>query len=199
MPKLFIDNLGADDTQYAFVDASGRTQFSSVYSGHDVDGSISTDIYQHESVDSPASQRHLVATIKWPPNAFRDPVLVLHSEDQPQNMTKLQLTTHFIKQSLSMVTRGHSRAHWRRIRRSGKLVLFAGHTREKRLIADECQHAGKRWLQIETKPVHHCSITDAEIVATWIAMNKVSSHERSLFPFAFPRCLPRCFSISHPA
>ncbi|KAG8686719.1 hypothetical protein FRC09_013956, partial [Ceratobasidium sp. 395] len=172
MPRLFIDNLGEDDTQYAFMDAAGTTRFSSVCAGHDVDGGISTDIYQHDSIDCLAPPKHLVATIKWPPNAFRDPVLVLHSEDQPQNMTKLQLTTHFIKQSLSMVTKGRSRAHWKRIHESGKLVLFAGHTREKRLIADECQHAGKRWLQIETKPVHHCSITDAEIVATWIAMNK---------------------------
>ncbi|KAG9128120.1 hypothetical protein FRC07_004736 [Ceratobasidium sp. 392] len=172
MPKLFIDNLGTEDTQYAFVDASGKTQFSSVCTSHDIDGGISTDIYQHESADSSESPKHLVATIKWSPNAFRDPVLVLHSEDQPQKMTKLQLTTHIIRQSLSMVTKGRSRAHWRRIHESGKLVLFTGHNREKRLIADECQHAGKRWLQIETKPVHHCSITDTEIVASWIAMNK---------------------------
>ncbi|QRV91579.1 hypothetical protein RhiJN_19597 [Ceratobasidium sp. AG-Ba] len=84
MPKLFIDNLGADDTQYAFVDTAGHTQFSSVYAGHDVDGNISTDIYQHDSVPSSPSQMHLVATIKWPPNAFRDPVLVLHSEEKPR-------------------------------------------------------------------------------------------------------------------
>jgi hypothetical protein len=98
MPKLFIDNLGADDTQYAFVDAAGQTRFSSVCTSHDTDGSSSTDIYQYDAVDTLASQRHLVATIKWPPNAFRDPVLVLHSDDQPEKMTNLQLTSHYIKQ-----------------------------------------------------------------------------------------------------
>jgi hypothetical protein len=98
MPKLFIDDLGADDTQYAFVDAAGQTRYSSVCTSHDIDGSSSTDIYQYDAAQSPASPRHLVATIKWPPNAFRDPVLVLHTEAQPEKITNLQLTSHYIKQ-----------------------------------------------------------------------------------------------------
>ncbi|CAE7218239.1 unnamed protein product [Rhizoctonia solani] len=153
MPKLFIDNYGADDAQYAFMDAAGSKQFTSTSSIDLIDGTMSTDIYQYEH-GGPISQGHLVATIKWPSNTFRDPTLILHPDvdsGDTGRTTKLPLSTNHIRQSLNLVTKGHSRAHWRRIPETDKLALFAGHTREKRLIADECHRAGKRWLQIEGK------------------------------------------------
>jgi hypothetical protein len=97
MPKLFIDNQGSDDTQYAFMDAAGNTQFSSVCTADHVDGSVSTNIYEHEPTGS-ISQEHLVATIKWPSNTFRDPVLVLYPHDESGSTTKLHLATNHIKQ-----------------------------------------------------------------------------------------------------
>lgn len=195
MPKLFIDNHGVDDSQYAFVDAAGHTIYSSTCTSNGVDGT--TNIYQHDSRSGPAAPMRLVASIKWPHNAFRDPVLVLYSDSESEDATKLQLTSHSIRQSLNITTRSHSRAHWRRIPETGKLVLFTGHNREKRLIADECQHAGKRWLQLESKQIHHCSITDIEIVATWIAMTKEVDHPRSVLPFNISHYLLKCFSLSH--
>lgn len=123
-----------------------------------------------------------------------------------------------LDRSLNITTQGHSQAHWRRIPETRKLAvcrdacltssawlilcfiqLFAGRNKEKRLIADECQRAGKRWLQIEAKPVHHCTITDLEIVATWIAVNKLTCPSKGLFSLVLPRYLSRCFSISNQA
>ncbi|CAE6449613.1 unnamed protein product [Rhizoctonia solani] len=199
MPKLFIDVSGPDNTQYEFMDAAGNKQFTSTSSVDLIDGTTSTDIYQYEHVGS-ISQGHLVATIKWPANTFRDPTLVLHPDvdsGDTGRTTKLPLSTNHIRQSLNLVTKGRSRAHWRRIPQTDKLALFAGHTREKRLIADECHRAGKRWLQIEGKPVHHCSITDVEIVASWIAVNRTSCQSKGLFSFALPRCFSKCFSLSN--
>ncbi|KAH7345052.1 hypothetical protein B0J17DRAFT_638138 [Rhizoctonia solani] len=199
MPKLFIDNNGTNDSQYAFMDAAGNKQFTSSSSVDLIDGAISTDIYQYEHAGQ-ISHGHLVATIKWPSNTFRDPTLILYPDvdsGDTARTTKLQLSTNHIRQSLNLVTKAHSRAHWRRIPETDKLALFAGHNREKRLIADECHRAGKRWLQIEGKPVHHCSITDVEIVASWIAINKTHTQSKGLFSFALPRCFSKCFSLNH--
>ncbi|KAF8680217.1 Metal-independent alpha-mannosidase [Rhizoctonia solani] len=158
MPKLFIDQPGNDETQYAFMDAAGNKQFTSTSSVDLIDGTTSTDIYEHTGM---ISHGHLVATIKWPSNNFRDPSLILYPDvdsGDTGHTTRLPLSTNHIKQSLNLVTKGHSRAHWRRIPETDKLALFAGHHREKRLIADECHRAGKRWLQIEGKLVHHSEL-----------------------------------------
>ncbi|QRW19376.1 flavin-containing monooxygenase/FMO family protein [Rhizoctonia solani] len=194
MPKLFIDQPGNDETQYAFMDAAGNKQFTSTSSVDLIDGTTSTDIYEHTGM---ISHGHLVATIKWPSNNFRDPSLILYPDvdsGDTGHTTRLPLSTNHIKQSLNLVTKGHSRAHWRRIPETDKLALFAGHHREKRLIADECHRAGKRWLQIEGKLVHHCSITDVEIIASWIAVNKTNCQSKGLFSFALPRYFSKCFS-----
>jgi hypothetical protein len=98
MPKLFIDQHGIDDAQYAFMDSAGNRQFTSTSSVDLIDGTTSTDIYEHTGM---ISQGHLAATIKWSSNNFRDPMLILYPDvdsGDTGHTTKLPLSTNHIKQ-----------------------------------------------------------------------------------------------------
>lgn len=94
MPKLFIDSQGLDDAHYAFMDAAGNIHFSSIHTADLADGCTATDIYQH----NPMGDGHLVATIKWPSNTFRDPVLVIYPTEETGSTTKLHLSTNPLRQ-----------------------------------------------------------------------------------------------------